>query len=276
MMTNKKKVAVLVAAHCAPKILKMTLGTWLSEYDQSYDVDVYVSVHKNYHHYHPGLQEIMDMEPFIKVVPVDEMNWGKYPEGTIESVFRYSEAHMRNISRLMEVANEYSSDITHVAVIDHDLVFKQDFIDWATGKDCDLVCSLFEDRWSNKMIKTGIGIEIMFAPKPSAWHLVMGRRMIDMVLKSPGIILPGVKDGKCFDSMSFMYHEAVEHGMNVCLYPENYMKKMVEHLWMMSFNYGQSQSPDDYRKKLAEREAEYDKMFPKGIGTLLEKLKRRV
>lgn len=274
-MADRNKVVILVAAHCAPKVLKMTLGTWLDKWDRSYDAEVYVSVHNNYHHYHPGMAEIMEMEPFIKVVQVDEMNWGKYPLWTVESILRYSEAHMTNVLRLMDEAAKGTPDFTHVAVLDHDLVFKEDFVGWAAGKGSDLVCSLFEDRYEDKVVKMGIGVEIPFAPKPSVWHLVMSRKLAQIVSKMPHLLLPGVKNGKCFDSMSLLYHDAVDMMMDISLVPETYLRRMVEHIWSMSFNYGPLlSSNEEYWKRLGECEVEYDKMFPEGIGKLLEKLRR--
>ena len=270
-----KKVAILMAAHCAPKVLKTTIGTWLDKWHKNYDADVYVSVHNNYHHYHPGLAEIKEMEPFVKVVPVEEMNWGKYQPGTVENVFRYSEAHMRNVLRLMEEAVKGTPDFNYMVVLDHDLVFKEDFVGWAIDKECDLVCSLFEDRHDDRMVKMGIGVDMLFAPKPSAWQLVMSRKLVDMVLKSPEIVLPCVRKGRCFDSMALMYEMAVDEGMETRGLPESHLRKRVEHLWSMSFNYGPiSSSCEEYSRKLGEREVEYERMFPEGIGKLLKKLGR--
>lgn len=269
------KVCLLVAAHCPPKVLKLTLGTWLEAYDRSYAAEVYVGVHGNYAHYHPGLDEIRALEPPMKLTWVDEMDWGRpmAMEGGLAHVMRYSEMHARSLLGMMRRARSECPDMTHAAFLDHDLVFKMDFVEWGASLGYDLSGTLFKDRTVDQKVPLDIGGEVVFAPKISAWHLVVSRIMFDSMLEWPCLVAPCMRGERMFDTLSLSHEWARRWGMRVRILPEATANEMVVHAWSMSFNYGAKQGDsENYGKKVALYESEYDRRFPKGIGHLLGKL----
>ena len=274
----KPKVAILCAAHCSPKILKTTLGTWLETYDGSYDVDVYIGLHRNYHHYHPGMDEILKLEPFVKIVLVDEIDWYKTGDtNPISHMFRYSEMHSKSLWEMMQRARQDGRDFTHVAFIDHDLFFVKDFIGKAIQEQCDGFGSLLDDNWNDREVNTtmpGVGVRV-FAPKPSIWHWVISRLAFDMILEDRNMLQPGEHDGRLFDTMACGYERMKQLRMKINILKESEIREQVVHLGSMSFNFGPYQSGNlAYNKKVLEYEQEYDKRFPQGIDGLLGKLVR--
>jgi hypothetical protein len=272
-MNDKPKVALLIATHCPPNVIKVTLGTWLQHYDGGYNAEVYLGLHKNYHHYHPGLDEIKKMEEFVNLVYVDEMDWWEN-NSVFHGIMRYSKMHAKNLQGMMRAIS--GKDFTHVAILDHDLVFKDDLVGWMVkehGKD-DVVCALHGDRKEDIKVDSPLG-SFVFAPKPSAWHLLIGRRMLDVLVKHPEWVEPGYKDGKVYDTLSLAYHNAASMGLSMGLLTEAEMGEHVEHVWSMSFNYGAISSGNgNYERKLKRFEKEYVERFPNGIMGLLSKLRR--
>ena len=272
-MDGRRKVVLLVAAHCPPKVLRLTLGSWLAVYDGSYDADVYVGLHHNYSHYHPGLDDIRRLEGPCRLVFVEEMDWACGGD-VMRSMFRYSEMHVRSILAMAARAFAESPDLTHAALLDHDLVFGSDFVGWAAGRGADMVCTLFRDDPVGSFIRTDLGATWKFAPKPSVWHMVLSRRVLERVVAEPKLAMPGV-DTRAYDTMARAY-EAVrdDPAMRPEVLPEAVAAGMVRHVWSMSMNYGQLQ-PGDYGRRVADLEAEHDRRFPDGIEGLLEKLEAR-
>lgn len=273
-MNEKRKVVLLIATHCPPKVLRLTLGSWLATYDGSYEADVYIGLHNNYSHYHSGLDDIKSLEGPCRLVFVDEMDWTCGGD-IMRSMFRYSEMHVRSIMAMTARAFRDSPDLTHVAILDHDLIFESDFVGWAVRRGVDMVCSLFKDNSKDSVVRTTLGATWDFAPKPSVWHMVVSRKVMEKVVEKPELAMPGF-DTRAYDTMARAY-EAVrdDPGLKLEVVPEVMMSIMVRHVWSMSMNYGQRQG-GDYGQKVASLEAEHDRRFPNGIGVLLKKLGRSV
>lgn len=267
-------MAVLIAAHCPPKVVKVTLGTWLQHYDGSYDADVYIGLHKNYHHYHSGIGEIQELEGSVSLVYVDELNWAE-ETGIIRTIMRFSKMHARSLQEMMREASK--RDYTHVAILDHDLIFKDDLVGWMLREKpgVDMVCSMLGGRLENEEIRIGTGQSFIFAPKPSAWHTMVSRRMFDAMVEHPDLVEPGLVDDVVYDTLAMAYHSIPVLGMTVRVCSEAEMAQHVEHVWSMSLNYGVCLSGgDQYVVRLARFEKEYSERFPEGILGLLEKLRR--
>jgi hypothetical protein len=255
-------------------VLKLTLGTWLETYDGSYDADVYVGVHENYSDYHPGMKEIRELEPHVRLTLVEEVDWFK-PPNSIEQIMRYSEMHSKSLLTMMRRARKESGRFTHAAFLDHDLMFERDFVGWAMRNGGEMVGSLFEDREADRTVTKTEGGESVFAPKPSVWHLVVGRLMFQSMLEWPELIRPGEHGGRVFDTMAWGYEMAKRWGLKITTCKCEEIAKMVKHLWSLSFNYGPRQFGDEiYARKIMSCEREYDRRFPNGIGELLNKLGR--
>lgn len=270
------KAAILIPAHCSPKVLKLTLGSWLAHYDGSYDVRAYIGLHSNYSHSHVGLSEIMDMaSDKVKICFVDEIDWGA--AGRIGDMWghvsRYSRMHCVNMSNLIREANVFDPD--YVAIFDHDLVFHKDFVKWAIESypDADLVGSLMNDRTETRHFDDAG----RWAPKFSIWHLLMSRRMFQKIVEDVQVIFPfgNTESGTVkYDSFARAYELAKgPWKMNVKALKESEISLAVRHIWSMSLNFGHvGTDGKGYQKKVADVEAEYDVMFPNGITHLLEKL----
>jgi len=263
----KKKVIVLVPVNCAPKVVMMTLGSWLEATDGSYEAEVILGVHENYHHYHNGLQSIVDMP--VRISRAKEIGWFKLtPE---ENLIRYSKMHSVNLKAMLEMARGNNFD--RLAILDHDLVFKKDFIGYAMGCGEDLVGSYMDDRIEPVELKTGLGLK-KFAPKFSIWHLVMTARFYQKMMLNVGLIYPEVTREWFYDTFTrVMEANKKEWNLPVKMLSQMEIGQMIEHRWSMSFNFGPwVASNAEYTKKLAKAEAEYDQRFPNGIGHLFERV----
>lgn len=271
---EKQKAVLMIAAHCHPKILKLTIGSWLQTYDGSYDAEVYVGLHSNYHHYHDGLGDIVSMEGAVRISYVEEMDWRRNPD-QMEWIMRYSEMHSRNLLAIMKKADAEGGGFTHAAILDNDLVFEQDFVKWAMERNADMVCSLLGDRDQDTEVRTELGMNAVFAPKPSAWHMVVHRRLFDEMLRRPELVKPGMFEGKMYDTAARALRFTRESPRGVVnVYESKELEKMVRHSWGSSFNYGHIHDRRGYGSKVERLSAEYDRRFPKGIDGLLDKLRR--
>ena len=267
-----KKAVILVPVHCAPKVAMMTLGTWMEAHDGSYEAEVIIGVHDNYHHYHNGLGALQGL-PGVKVVVVKEIDWAAQKMGW-EAVYRYSTMHATSLKEMMKLANTMTFD--YLAVLDHDLVFKKDFIGWAMGIGKDLVGSYMEDRRIRVPVKTEGGTFI-FAPKFSVWHMVMTHKFFQKIMEDVDLIFP-IFEGDCFfDTFSRIIRNNEEQWkLPIEELTLAQTEEMVKHLWTMSFNYGMKlYGAGAYWKRLAELEADFDKRFPNGIHHLFEKIRSK-
>ena len=276
MSCCRPKVAVLVAAHCAPKVLKMTLGSWMECYDGTYDAFPYVGVHANFEHYHPGKAEMEALDGKVGLTWVDELAWSVPVDRPFDHMFRFSRMHARSLRAMMQRAVSEHGDLTHVAVLDHDLVFRSDFVGWAVAQGEDFVATLMDDRSADVVVPVpGLG-DVSWAPKASAWHMVVSRRMFDWMMERPELVEPSMRDGKAYDTMARAFEFAKESGMGVLVPGQADVAEMVEHRWSMSVNYGSLQSPDpgEYVRRVAAAEAEYDARFPDGIDGMWARIGR--
>jgi hypothetical protein len=266
-MDKMKKVAIAMPVHCAPKIAQMTLGTWLEACDGSYEAKVFVSVHQNYFHYHPGLPELQAMP--VTILGVPEMNWSITNMG--QSIQRYSTMHCHCLSALFTMIGREEFD--YVVVLDHDLVFKADFVKAAMGTGTDLIGGYFGDRKESVIQDTAMG-RLMFVPKFTIWHLAMSNVFFRRLMGDCGLIYPIIEDGFFYDSFSrVILKNDAEWNFPVTEWSTAEMEKMVEHRWSMSFNFGQViHGVHSYHKRLVKYEAEYDARFPRGIRHLFEKV----
>jgi len=272
------KVALLIAAHCVPEVLKLTVGTFLDVHDGSYEASLYVSLHANYHHYHPGLDEITSM-PNVDFTFVDEIDWNS------AGLLRFSTMHAKSLlSLLQRVA---MTDCTHVAIFDHDLIFYRDFVSWALrGRlDADWVCGLFDDLSHPRRIARGLPPNPLktrtFFPKPTVWHMLISRKMLDALVKTPKTVMPEERDDLVYDTFAKAYQEAIVSDMDIRVIPCSEFAPVVKHLWSLSFNYGFVEARATRSEKEARRHhgarvqkavAEYRRRFPDGIEHLLRRL----
>jgi len=268
---TKPKVIVLIPAHCVPKVLMMTIGTWLEHYDGSYDADVIVSVHDNYHHYHNGLDEIKALAGNrLRIVTVPELDW---EEGDYwKRVMRYSRMHARCLLAMMEAAKGSYPD--YVALLDHDLMFEEDFIGWSIRDHgrADIVGCFMQDLSADRNVKTEDGYDVMFAPKVSVWHLVMSSRMFECVRNTPNMMEPCKRGNKIYDTFSMGFEFAKTTGMDVRVFPEAVIAAKVRHLGSSSFNWGSRMHGQGYGERVSQLELGYSKRFPGGITELLGRL----
>lgn len=263
-----KKVVILMPVHCAPKVAMMTLGSWLEACDGSYEAEIILGVHENYHHYHDGLQSLQDLPVSISFVP--EMSWDC--QNPADAITRYSKMHSISLKAMLERAGMIGFD--HLAILDHDLVFKTDFVGWSMEQEADLVGSYLDDRVVSIHLETDMGV-LVFAPKFSVWHMVMSSRFYQKVMEDVGIIFPNVKNGWFYDTFARVIEKnSHEWGLPIKEMKAADMEKMVKHLWSMSFNFGQfTRGVQDYWDRLAECEKVFDSRFPNGIAHLFKKVR---
>ena len=275
---DRQRVAILIPAHCKPKVLKLSVGTWLEIYDGSYDAEIRIGIHSNYGHYCDRVDDILSMAErsagAISVHYVNEIDWGQF------GILRYSRMHAESMVMLLSSIQE--SSFTHVAMLDHDLRFKSDFIKWAMGRGADWVFSLFDDAWNARFVGTAMG-RIMFVPKPSVYHMVFNRKMFDFLIRDFRVIYPVQCENTMLDTFSQVYNLAkTTWGLMLDVRTMAEISAMVDHLWSLSFNFGlmearsKTGSEEDavrlHEKKVSDAESEYDRRFPDGIDHLLEKI----
>ena len=260
------KVQVFIAVHCPPKVLKLTLGSWLDLYDGSYEVEVHLGLHSNYGDYHQGLEDIQALEGPVSLRFIDEIDW--YSVG----LTRYSEMHARNLLNMMRSVKD--KDFSHAFLFDHDLVFQTDFVRWVLDnhQDADMVGSLLDDADCMRQFKSDDGPTYTFFPKVSVWNLGISRRCFDGVMNFPDAILPVQIGEEVYDTFSRGLEWArYDWGFDVRLLPTKVMEEMILHHWSASFNFG-GRFDKDYSGKIQKIEDEYDSRYPEGIGHLLEKI----
>ena len=270
------KVKLLVACHTIPEVINLTLGTWLESYDGSYDADITISIHENYRDYCEREDEILSL-PNVKVLRVPEINY--YQHG----LMRYSIQHATVLTHLLESCR--GAEFTHVAMLDHDLVFQDDFISWAIRgfPDSDWTLSLFDDKPDPREVVATTGGKLVFAPKPSVWNMVFSRHVYDCIMGDTKVIVPECVGNFQYDTFAKAYEHALcDWGVSVNVLPEADIQQHVNHLWSSSFNYGffharyttrtDEDARDKYRRKMDSLIAMYQSRFPNGIGHLLEKL----
>lgn len=272
-MDQKPHVCVLVPAHCAPNVLKMTLGSFLDVADGSYDASIAVGLHENYHHYHPGVADIEAMSPPVMIVKVKEIDWQMFDgKNYIAGLLRYSRMHSKSLRALFEAVA--GKEFTHVLVMDHDLVFKGDFVKEALSKRCDVVGSLFDDFAENYQVKTDSGHTFTFAPKLSVWHLLLSRKAYEFLMRDIGVIEPAFEAGIVYDTFAKANILMGLAGFRKLIYSKSMVEKFIEHKGAMSFNWGQRCLGGEYPPRLLEAEREYERRFPNGIAHLLAKVKQ--
>jgi len=266
-MVKMKKVVILMPVHCAPKVAMMTLGTWLETCDGSYRAEVIICAHDNYSHYHPGLDTLKELP--VTVISVPEINW--YFPDLIQSIMRYSRMHAVSLTALMEKAQNIQFD--HLAILDHDLVFKTDFVKAAADTGSDLVGGYMCDRKDSAAAKTAAGI-FQFAPKFSIWHLVMSQLFYQKVMEDRGLIFPAIEGGNIFDTFTkVIAKNRDEWHLPVTEWSCAEMDAIVQHRWSMSFNFGQKVcGVPSYWDRVSKYEAEFDQRFPNGIKHLFERV----
>lgn len=250
-------VLVLIAAHCEPEVLKYTLGTWLEHYDGSYKATVAVSLQADYDRHSSRRAEIEEMSPSLDIVHIDPVNFAT-------DRMYFSNAHAHCLRRLMDHCRHISC--THVAFLDHDLEFKDDFIGWSLRQDADWVVTLFGDR--TKML---ILNNTYWPPKPSIWHMVVSRKLFDKIMEDTAVVAPEMFGNLVYDTAAKMFEYAtLSWGMNVKVFPNKDFEEHVRHLWSLSFQYGPVVR--GYPEKLTDLKRRYAERFPNGIGHLLSKI----
>jgi len=263
----KKKVVVVIPVHCVPKVAMMTLGTWLEACDGSYEAEIILGVHGNYHHYHDGLWQLRGLP--VRISEVQEMNWNC--DSKEDSLLRYSKMHSISLKGMFEMAGDIGFD--HLAVLDHDLVFKSDFVGWSMSQPEDLTGCYLSDRTEYIPVQTSLGM-MMFAPKFSIWHMVMTSRFYQKMMEDVGLVFPQISGGSFYDTFS----RVIEKNNLSWKLPMKEMKSgdvdgMVKHLWSMSFNFGPyTVGNNEYCNRLIKCENDFDERYPNGIGHLFERV----
>jgi hypothetical protein len=269
---DTRSVRVLIPVHTVPEVVKLTLGTWLTYYDGSYPAEVVLCLHENYRDYCKREEEILSL-PNVRVIRVPEIRHQDH------GVMCFSVQHSMALRALLDDARGRA--FTHVAVLDQDLVFQDDFIAWSMAQDSDWVLCLFEDRreWKDLIhIKS-----ITFAPKPSVWHTVFSRRVYDIIKENTAVVSPEQIASVMYDTFAKVFEYATcEWGVDVSVFKCAEIAGHVEHLWAASFNYGLLNARRDarderdavskHRQRMAGFKERYESLFPDGIDHLLEKL----
>ena len=256
-----KHVLILIAAHCQPEVLKYTLGTWLETYDGSYDASVCVSLSDTFEDICERTHEFLEMAP-----PLDIIRVSPSPKPNDRMLDWYwSSVHANCLQHLMLHCRDIP--FTHMAILDHDLEFKSDFIRWSIDQDADMVCSLFRDRQS--LLTLG---NYVWAPKVSVWNTVISRKLFDKILETPDIVMPSIEGLRLvYDTFAKVFEFATEiWKMDVRVFPESKIDSLVKHLWSLSFSFGQAQ--EGYEERFRKLGQDYSMYFPNGIRYLLSKL----
>jgi hypothetical protein len=250
-------VLVLTAVHCQPEVIEYTLGTWLETYDGSYRASVCISLSDDFESVCKRTDRILSLSPPVDIIRV--------PTLKDCGIFKYSAIHANCIRAMLE----HCQDIpyTHVAILDHDLEFKKDFIKWGLTQDADWVCSLFDDR-SHILDLDGKH----WAPKCSIWHSLLSRELAQRITQFHSLIMPSVECGQVvYDTMAKAFEFATNNwGMDVRIHSEEDIEKVVKHLWSLSFEFGPQN--DGYYDRLSLLKQKHESRFPNGIGHLLGKL----
>jgi len=269
------KAQILIPVHCKPKIMMMTIGSWLETYDGSYKANIIIGLHENYSHYCDAsaeFKEMLSVDGVVSFCYTKEIEWHTW------DLLRYSRMHAKSLLTMMQKCTD---DCTHVAFFDHDLVFKQDLVKFAMERDADWTCSLFDDLHTPRFMETGHG-PFYFAPKPSIWNMVIKRRLFDLVMEETELVSPTRFGSTIYDIFAQVYEMAKDSwGMKLDVLTTAEMEEVVKHLWSLSFNFGVADAVSrsghdkgmkEHDDKVRAAEEEYDKRFPDGIQHLLEKL----
>ena len=266
-----KHVLLAIAAHCQPEVLKYTLGTWLETYDRSYKVSICVSLSTDFESVCKRADEILRLDP-----PVDIIRVPKYKHKQHEmQMFRFSALHANCLRAIFSHCQDIP--FTHVAVLDHDLEFKQDFIKWAMDQNADWVGNLFRDRkdllrLAPHSIAGANKPESWWAPKCSVWNCLLSRRLYDRIMEDSSVLMPALAfKNLVYDTMAKMFElMTCDWGMDVRIHKEADIEAVVKHLWSLSFDFGPNvEGHYEGLRKLVE---DYNKRFPNGIRHLLDSL----
>lgn len=289
------KLAVVIPVHCHPDILRLTLFSLVKHLSPNHELTIHLGVHSNFDNYCSDFGIFND--PRIKKLVsgihlVDEIDWQAYSK----DIYRYSRMHAKNVINLFHQIRYYEFD--YVLVLDNDVLTKADFVTETMkmaamakfgtqgGEEfsVDLIGSYFEDTPNPKEFTNARDGETLCAlPKISAWHLLLSRKLYEMILENPtAIVSPReVRDIQEMEKYSEVY-PSIPRGMPIfidtfcdlpfrirekkmgyLLLPREKFAEWAQHFFCSSFNYGEwSLGMERKVEHIAEIVAVYKKEFP--------------
>jgi len=270
------RVVALIPAHARHEVVCLTVGSLLRLHPGE-DIDVHVGVHSNYADYDPSPRLFEELEGVANIHRVDEIDWAAH-EGDL---MRYSTMHAKNLLNLLKAVG--GSDFDRVLLLDHDLQFRGDFLSMAAAGQ-DLLGCLADDAPAPFEFKTGKGEAMWRAPKLSVWHLLLSRRLFDVLLTCaddavpPKIVPPerafrylakwGLdKDLPVFvDTLAeFMFRYSDDPRFRFDIRPAAAFAPAVKHFFNSSFNYGYRTRRESYSAHIESIAEEYRREFPDGL-----------
>jgi len=278
----KKKLAVVIPFHSYPEVLKLTLGTLLRQVAPTYDLNIHVGIHANYHHYyHQSLAFFDEIRKIAQIHTVDEIDWmGEY----FTHWFRYSVMHAKNLHNLFKAVRFYDWD--YLVILDNDLFIKEDFVTKCLERhpEADLIGSYLADRSGlNEVARELDGIHIYVIPKLSGWHVLLSRKAYDKMVDYPDMIYPKFVEGTAANEYlaansaqkplpifadvmgDFLYRVLHIWYLPFGEIPSAEFAQWVTHYSESSFNFGGRSLMEKYQDKISEIRDIYNKEFPNGL-----------
>lgn len=277
---KKPKLAVVIPVHSAWPFPELTIASFLKTHREHYDINLHVGVHANYSHYTTDLRLFDDLAGVAQIHNVEEIDWAAYNQ----VIYRYSVMHAKNLENLMRHVRHYSFD--HLVILDHDIFVLQDFVRQALLErpDADLIACAFNDDLGGHSFTNLHGEKWFSIPKVSAWHLVMSRRLFDLVMADSKIIYPDLlRDASAapyieaykvpeglpvfMDTFSKIFHKArLEWPVKTGLLPSSwYDPHRVKHFYGSSFNYGERLRGNGLSEHEGKVRAIFQDNFPEGL-----------
>lgn len=270
-----KKIKVIIPANSEHYIIEHTIATLLDKVDQDkFDISIHLGLHSNYDHYTNNLSIFNNLEGFVDIHLVDELNWDEHNANS----YRYSLMHSLNLINLINHVKHYQFD--YLAILDNDLDIKGDLFSDLLSDDPDLVCALLNDKHEPiDVTESGSGDEVKFMPKMSIWHTIMSRKLFDHLANKPKLLKPH-KVGNIVYDTSARFYDSIKNNQDfkIKVLKEDHFKEYVHHFTCSSFNYGWWAHERDYKKysrNVASIKDKYEEAFPEGIREILKEYGRK-
>jgi len=224
------KICVLISSHSPSFFTKMTVKSLLRE-NKEHELDIHIGYHSNLSDYTDDFSMFDELKNVCHFHAVDEIDWFKHDT----NIYRYSLMHSKNLSNLLK--NIKYLDFDYVAILDNDLYFKKDFMSNLLSKNLntDLIGCFHNDIDYNIKVKDEYNNITEFAPKISVWHMIMSRKLYDIIIQDLKIIEPQFINNIFYDTFANVLNI---QNINKSIISNEEMQDLVKHFWCSSFNYG--------------------------------------